>query len=718
MSHLINFSHFKGDLGAIDEKYDIAISTACGALDKIVVDSIDTAQKCVEYLKKNNVGVASFLALDKTEKWRDNLKRKFNSPENVPRLVDLVKVGNENLMTAFYAELRNTLVADNLEQASRIAYGQQRNRVVTLKGELIEVTGTMSGGGRPQKGRMGTKVVEDLSSDVIKQMENTLRNDEGEMREIIGRKQLIEPKIDELKAKLEKNKIDLLKWKQEIISLKEQIIALKKGEIECRKKLKEVVLDEKKKNELEGNLDGFRQEYEKAEQKASKVRQDCDQLHEKIMNTNKKILEKPKTKLENLDNELKEMKNQVTSLNVEIKSSTRLISNSKKKMNSLNEDFEQNEEKAQKFQKRLQEMDIEGQKLIEEHEKVKEELKELQDEISEKTKVNKETEKEKQKFEKSKIDLTHKLDKLMQDLNNDDRELKHFKHRLESLKLHEVNMERLRIQFMNKQDNLIESVEKLLKYSDEELDEVDIGSLNEELEENEEKLKTMNPNTAAIQNYLELEEKFQARMNELEEVEKKRSELEAKYDELKKKRLEEFMAGFIAIKTKLKEIYRTITFEGDAELELVDTLNPFTEGVVLSIRPPKKSWKNISNLSGGEKTLSSLSLVFALHEYRATPIYVMDEIDAALDFKNVSIIAKYIKDRTKNAQFIIISLRNNMFELADRLFGIYKVNNCTSASYIAPELSELEEKSKKRKEEEDELNATIIATQNENLISS
>ena len=175
MSHLINFSHFKGDLGAIDEKYDIAISTACGALDKIVVDSIDTAQKCVEYLKKNNVGVASFLALDKTEKWRDNLKRKFNSPENVPRLVDLVKVGNENLMTAFYAELRNTLVADNLEQASRIAYGQQRNRVVTLKGELIEVTGTMSGGGRPQKGRMGTKVVEDLSSDVIKQMENTLR---------------------------------------------------------------------------------------------------------------------------------------------------------------------------------------------------------------------------------------------------------------------------------------------------------------------------------------------------------------------------------------------------------------------------------------------------------------------------------------------------------------------------------------------------------------
>ena len=76
---------------------------------------------------------------------------------------------------------------------------------------------------------------------------------------------------------------------------------------------------------------------------------------------------------------------------------------------------------------------------------------------------------------------------------------------------------------------------------------------------------------------------------------------------------------------------------GNAELELVDSLDPFTEGILFSVMPPKKSWKNISNLSGGEKTLSSLSLVFALHHYKPTPLYVMDEIDAALDFKNVSI---------------------------------------------------------------------------------
>ena len=84
------------------------------------------------------------------------------------------------------------------------------------------------------------------------------------------------------------------------------------------------------------------------------------------------------------------------------------------------------------------------------------------------------------------------------------------------------------------------------------------------------------------------------------------------------------------------------------------------------MRPPSKSWKNISNLSGGEKTLSSLALVFALHFYKPTPLYVMDEIDAALDFKNVSIVANYIRERTKNAQFIIISLRYTTKETNER----------------------------------------------------
>jgi structural maintenance of chromosome 4 len=174
------------------------------------------------------------------------------------------------------------------------------------------------------------------------------------------------------------------------------------------------------------------------------------------------------------------------------------------------------------------------------------------------------------------------------------------------------------------------------------------------------------------------------RVSDLDAITEERNAARRKHEDLRRLRLEMFMDGFGEITLKLKEMYQMITLGGDAELELVDSLDPFSEGIVFSVRPPKKSWKNISNLSGGEKTLSSLALVFALHHFKPTPLYVMDEIDAALDFKNVSIVANYIKERTRNAQFIIISLRNNMFELADRLVGIYKTNNCTKSVSINP----------------------------------
>jgi len=221
-------------------------------------------------------------------------------------------------------------------------------------------------------------------------------------------------------------------------------------------------------------------------------------------------------------------------------------------------------------------------------------------------------------------------------------------------------------------------IHALEQYSDEEVKN-DINIL-----EKEQTSMAKNANMTAIEEYRRKERDYLARVTDLDEISEERNEAIKSYEDLRRLRLEKFMDGFGHITLKLKEMYQMITLGGDAELELVDSLDPFSEGIVFSVRPPKKSWKNISNLSGGEKTLSSLALVFALHHYKPTPLYVMDEIDAALDFKNVSIVANYIKERTKNAQFIIISLRNNMFELADRLVGIYKTFNSTKSITIDP----------------------------------
>lgn len=552
-------------------------------------------------------------------------------------------------MTAFYYSLRNTLVANNLEQATRIAYGQQqRHRVVTLKGEIIEISGTMSGGGQPLRGRMGSKIVNDeFTVESIKKMQDHLTQNEQELKELMKRKSGMEPLIDDLYKRIEQSKQSLNRLKHEIKSLNEQIVVMRKNEENILKRMNELEPDTEAQSKLEKSIDKLRGEYEKAEAEASKVRTENDELSKQIVEATKNILDKPKESVKHLEKKLADINKQITELNVEIKSSKRNLLNSEKKLASATEDFEQNEATLAKSEQRLEEIDEESKKLVEKHEIVKEECEQLAKELSELSKNIKQFEVKIQKYETEKIDLNHKLEKQKEHLEANERDLKHYSQLLEKLKLHDIEYLENGCMYgtnsAEEEQNMATNGPQLKKFEEDLLGDADLRALKDEIHRLDEELKKETPNLNAIQNYRELQSKFMERVNELEQITQQRDQLCNDFEELRKKRLDEFMGGFTMIRLKLKEIYRTVTLDGDAELELVDSLDPFTEGIVLSVRPPKKSWKNVSNLSGGEKTLSSLSLVFALHEFRSTPIYVMDEIDAALDFKNVSIIAHYIK---------------------------------------------------------------------------
>jgi structural maintenance of chromosome 4 len=200
----------------------------------------------------------------------------------------------------------------------------------------------------------------------------------------------------------------------------------------------------------------------------------------------------------------------------------------------------------------------------------------------------------------------------------------------------------------------------------------------------ESQIKNMKPNMQAIIEYKNTLITLRERENDLINTIEKLQKANDIYQNVKQRRQNEFMEGFNIINSKLIEMYRLLTKGGDAELELADSLDPFNEGITFTVRPNRKCWKSMGNLSGGEKTLSSLSLIFALHHYKPSPLYVMDEIDAALDFRNVSVIAEYIKERTKDSQFMIISLRNQMFELANELIGIYKTFDITKVVVFDP----------------------------------
>ena len=158
-----------GNLGTIDQKYDIAISTACPSLENLVVDSVEVGQQCIDYLRKNNLGRANIICLDRLAR-RD--LSVLDTPEGVPRLFDLVKAKDEIFRPAFFNVLQNTIVAKDLEQANRIAYGAKRWRVVTLDGQLIDVSGTMSGGGtRVARGGMSSKLIAETTKEQVSKLE-------------------------------------------------------------------------------------------------------------------------------------------------------------------------------------------------------------------------------------------------------------------------------------------------------------------------------------------------------------------------------------------------------------------------------------------------------------------------------------------------------------------------------------------------------------------
>ncbi|RUS83429.1 hypothetical protein EGW08_008801 [Elysia chlorotica] len=662
-----------GDLGAIDGQYDVAISTACGSLDHIVVDTIDTGKKCIEFLKRNNIGQGRFILMDKVESWRAETQKRITTPENIPRLFDLVKVKDEAVKTCFYFALRNTLVAKDIDQATRIGYGKTRYRVVTLKGELIELSGAMSGGGNTVcKGKMGSALVQDVDPKELNTMENTLEKMTKDLETFKQKKFKLEDTINQNEKDLTIMKHDLKKFSIEVKGLTEQISSLGKQLKEQEATLKTVVPDQAKLKEMQGTVSQCRTEYEKVAKTANKLEADIKSLHDQILEIGGAKLSVVQSKIKTYSNDIDKVTGMITKNNVGVKTAERNLKRAEEKVVSVREEMEEAKQQIEMLTQKLKDMESDATVLLQTYEKCQEEVREKGDILENLRKEVETIDMQEAEFAKDGVDIQHELEKYEGIIKENKSKIKHWKKELSGL----------RVTPLSRDDNPEE--ESLPTLEAEELSALNKKDIQVEITLQEEKLAQMKPNMAAIAEYRKKEETYLQRVGELDQITNFRDEQRKLHDNLRKQRLDEFMTGFQVITNKLKEMYQMITLGGDAELELVDSLDPFSEGIVFSVRPPKKSWKNISNLSGGEKTLSSLALVFALHHYKPTPLYVMDEIDAALDFKNVSIVANYIKERTKNAQFIIISLRNNMFELADRLVGIYKTHDCTKSVTLNP----------------------------------
>ncbi|XP_051534956.1 structural maintenance of chromosomes protein 4-like [Myxocyprinus asiaticus] len=667
-----------GDLGAIDEKYDIAVSSSCGSLDNILVDTIDTAQKCVTFLKTQNIGVATFIGLDKMKVWEKNMSS-ISTPENIPRLFDMVRVKDEAVRPAFYFALRDTLVAKDLEQATRVAFQKDKRwRVVTLQGQIIEQAGTMTGGGgRVMKGRMGSSVCADVTQDQLDKMENALNKEMTQLQDWQQRKLQLEEKVHKAKCELRDMKNTLEKYSASIQSLTEQELHLKTQIKDLEANVISAAPDKAKQKQMEKKLESFKKDFEVASTKAGKVESEVKRLHTLIVDINSHKLKNQQDKLDQINSQLDECSSAITKAQVAIKTSGRNLKKCEESVCQLEKEMRDNEKLMEELTEQLKKLEEQAGEIMNTYQQAEEALPEVQEHHRDVLQEIKALQEQEHTVQKESLNVRLKVEHIDTAISEFQNKIKHWEKEASKLSLHSIDG-------TASEDLPTLTVDQLENISNPDIMKNEIALL-------EERCGNMKPNLGAIAEFKKKEELYLQRVAELDDITTQRDSFKRGCEDLRKQRLHEFMAGFNIITNKLKENYQMLTLGGDAELELVDSLDPFSEGIMFSVRPPKKSWKKIYNLSGGEKTLSSLALVFALHHFKPTPLYFMDEIDAALDFKNVSIVACYIYEQTKNAQFIIISLRNNMFEMADRLIGIYKTHNTTKNVAINPKTIVLRE---------------------------
>ncbi|RGP65912.1 structural maintenance-chromosome 4 [Fusarium longipes] len=716
-----------GNLGAIDPKYDVAISTACGALDNFVTETVEAGQQCIEYLRKNNVGRGNFICLDKLRR-RD--LSPIQTPENAPRLFDLVTAKEDKFRPAFYHAMQDTLVAADLAQANRIAYGAKRWRVVTLAGELIDKSGTMSGGGTTVKrGLMSSKLVSDVSKEQVAKYESDRDGWEAKFQEFQEYQRECETRLKELNEQIPQLDTKMQKIGLEIESAERNITDMQRRIKEVSREHQPSATDNSRIATLQKEIAKLNRDIEKLHGETSSVEEEIKALQDRIMEVGGEKLRAQRAKVDSIKEEISSNNEEISNAEVrKVKAEKQKVklekdhAKSSKELAAASRDLEKLENDINNQGERAEELQTQVEAAEEGLAAKKQELKALKTELDEKTGELNET-------RAIEIEMRNKLEENQKALAENQQRLRHWNDKLSKIVLQNIDdlvggnsqpkrrsqpkpqqvdndedvdmddapqddvdmtdapeeeeeQEEADGEEEEDEEDISEQPNELPRYTPDELADMNERTLKGEIAALEEKTQNVNVDLGVLAEYRRRVEEHAARASDLQTAIEQRDAAKKRCDDLRRLRLEGFMEGFSAISLRLKEMYQMITMGGNAELELVDSLDPFSEGILFSVMPPKKSWKNISNLSGGEKTLSSLALVFALHHYKPTPLYVMDEIDAALDFRNVSIVANYIKERTKNAQFIVISLRNNMFELAARLVGVYKVNHMTKSVTI------------------------------------
>lgn len=636
------------DLIQVNKEYEIAIETALGgSIQNIVTDNEQTAKRMIEYLKKNRFGRATFLPLNSINTRGEFSQKDALKEAGVIGLAsDLVTTEKEYTGLTRYL-LGRVLVVDQIDHAIAIAKKYHHSlRMVTIEGESLSPGGSMTGG-------------------AFKNNSNLLGR-RREIEELEGKVAAQKEEVSRLAASMEENRHNRNQLREQISQLQEQLRS--KYVAQNTAKMNLVQLNDKE-QEIRDGYERIRLDQEQIRRQISEIKQDHDKIDEelKASRQDEKELE---TYIETRQKELEEWKNEESLV--------------QRKLEDLRLEASTTQQKESFASENLSRLISEIQGLVQEKQTILETLKQGNQEMENKRRSVEELkeavsgfggqeEADRQQLEnwqkeKDLKNTSHKAffekrDHLSGQISLLDKECFRLKSQMEKLE----ESREAQISYMWEEYEITPN--NALQYRKEEY--TDLKEMKKQITQLKDEIRKLGSvNVNAIEDYKNLQERHAFLSGQYEDLKKAEAQLENIIRELDEGMRQQFSEKFRDIQREFDKAFKELFGGGKGTLELEEDVDILEAGIKIISQPPGKKLQNMMQLSGGEKALTAIALLFAIQNLKPSPFCLLDEIEAALDDSNVGRFAGYLQKLTKNTQFIIITHRRGTMNAADRLYGI------------------------------------------------
>ena len=656
------------ELATVDKGFETALSVAAGGkMQAVVVDNDQVAADAISYLKKEKLGRVTFLPLTKMMGGKPRAKAIMSVKDSEGYAIDLIDF-DQKYYNAFWYVLGDTLVVRDMDTARRIMGGI---RIVTMGGELIEASGAMVGGNISQQSMLKFGAA---SEDKLAETGERLRKAADALEDVRRKLREVRDEIRGIDDEMRKVSSGAMEQREQMAQLKGRVTEL-----------------EKTRSSASAEMKAVRQRVSDADAELESARTAFGDVSERLS-----ALTETRTGIKNRMAEIApvDLQNRIQAVRDRIYKLKEEISDNKLQIGGIDTEIagygKQNESLQMQLDSVIRAIE-DDQRTIEENTAL---MQRARIDLDALRSIEAEMEGGIEDLRNQKDALVAEKYRLDSEIREKSKDIENTAATLESFKAQSIQLEASVAQLKSEVDAIEIEVELPIPSEEE---------IRRTIRAQESAIaKLGNVNLRSIEEYDEKKARLDGLNAEVESLNRHIKELDDLMSSLTSKKKGLFMQSYNAVNENFKSIYAQLSGGGEAYMGLENEDDPFIGGLMINAKPRNGKMLRLEALSGGEKSLTALSFIFAIQEHQPSPFYVLDEVDMFLDSINAEMVARRVKESSAKAQFIQVSLRKVTLALADHLIGVTRPPSGISRVIMQPDLAEVsryEEEALKRQKE-------------------